>query len=175
MAEGSSRRLLARCLFPFIRIKQGFANPDVLGRNLDHFIVIDIGNGLFQCHHLGRGQADGVGIAGIDGRFAEGFGGGNPARTPCFSRRLPALGCARLPALLWTQQRLPAPQTGAGIAMLCVAARNGMHAMRVQDQRRAKRNCTAPPARSCPVPARLIAATICGSAIFWAISRQAHS
>ena len=58
-----SRGRLTRCLFPFVWIKIAFAQADILWRNLDQLVIVDIGNCLFQRHHFRRGQADGVFLA----------------------------------------------------------------------------------------------------------------
>jgi len=47
-----------------MRIEQRLTNTDILGRNFDHFIIVDIGDGLLQRHDLRWGEADCVILAG---------------------------------------------------------------------------------------------------------------
>ena len=52
--------LFTRRFLAIIRVKQGLTNTDILRRDLNHFVVVDIGDGLFQRHDLWRGQSDRV-------------------------------------------------------------------------------------------------------------------
>ena len=47
-----------------MRVEMRLAEADAFGRNLDHFIVVDSGDGFFQRHHPGRGAAEGIVFAG---------------------------------------------------------------------------------------------------------------
>src|SRR5690606_36160146 len=57
------RFLLARRLLPLVRIEDRLADADVLRGHLDHLVVVDIGDRLFERHALRRGQADRVVLA----------------------------------------------------------------------------------------------------------------
>ncbi len=50
--------LFSRCFLALIRIEQRFADTDIFRRHFDHFVIVDIGDCLFQRHHLGWCQAD---------------------------------------------------------------------------------------------------------------------
>src|SRR3569623_797943 len=56
-------QLGARRLLALVRIEEALAQADRLGGHLDHLVVVDIGDGLFQSHLVRRGQADRVVLA----------------------------------------------------------------------------------------------------------------
>src|ERR1044072_8196268 len=59
------RRLaLAVRALALVRVEVAFAQAGRPGRDLDQVIVVDIGDGLLQRHPPGRGEADGVVLAG---------------------------------------------------------------------------------------------------------------
>src|SRR3546814_3376070 len=58
-----SSRLGAVRFLALIRIEIALTQTDRLRCDLDHFVIIDVGDGLFQRHALGRRQTDGVILA----------------------------------------------------------------------------------------------------------------
>src|SRR3546814_2688560 len=57
------RFFLPAGLLPLMRVEQRLADADILRGHLDHLVVVDIGDRLFQRHALRRGQADRVVLA----------------------------------------------------------------------------------------------------------------
>src|SRR3546814_15163739 len=57
------RFFLPAGLLPLVRVEQRLADADILRGHLDHLVVVDIVDRLFQSHALRWGQADRVVLA----------------------------------------------------------------------------------------------------------------
>src|SRR4028119_1441463 len=56
---------------PLMRIQEALPQPDALRRHLDQLVVLDVGDGLFQGHALGRGEADAFVLAAAGAEVGE--------------------------------------------------------------------------------------------------------